>query len=97
MAPIIGADNGSGLKEDQMNQNDWLLRGTQQATSMLNGLSWQEANAGRNGAPTAGDFEGDWSELEHANYSDKIDDEYYEAEMDQLVKGVFDGKTATPS
>jgi hypothetical protein len=88
------ADNGSGLTEDQMTEADWLLRGTQQAASMLNGLSWQEANAGRNGAPTAGDFDGDWSDLDHANSTDRIDDEYYEAEFDQLVRGVFDGDAA---
>jgi hypothetical protein len=88
---MISADNGSGKTEEQMTDADWRLRGTQQATSMLNGLSWQEANAGRNGQPTAGDFDGDWSDLDHANWSDKIDDEYVEAEFDQLVRGVFGG------
>jgi hypothetical protein len=91
---MIGVDNGSGKTEAQMTDADWLLRGTQQGMSMLNGLSWQEANAGRNGAPTAGDFDGDWSDLDHANWSDRIDDEYVEAKFDQLVRGVFDGDAA---
>lgn len=96
MAHLINADNGSGLKESQMSQADWILRGTQQANSMLNGLGWQEANPTPSGVLTAGDFDGDWSELEHANYVDKIDDEYFEAEMDQLVRGVVNETTFCP-
>jgi hypothetical protein len=50
---------------------------------MLNGLPWQLANADDDGDPTGGCLDGDYTDVQHASAQDKIDDEYFEAEIDR--------------
>lgn len=87
MAPYIPgslrASNGSDFDESSMTEVGWLRRGTEQALSMLNGLPWQLSSSDSDGDPTGGCLDGDYTEVQHASARDKIDDEYFEAEIDQ--------------
>jgi hypothetical protein len=83
--PLVTGNNGSDFDEDSMTESDWYRRGHEQAAAMINGLTPEYANADADGDPTGGCLDGDYTELQRANAWDKIDDEYFEAEIDQDV------------
>jgi hypothetical protein len=73
--------------EDEMTEEDWQLRGTQQAMSMLNGLDSLDSTIDENGVPTGGCYNGDYPDSWHEECNRRLEeDEYYEAQAAQDIE-----------
>jgi hypothetical protein len=84
----LSADNGSDFDESSMTADGWRRRGHEQAMAMHNGLDWKDSSADSDGDTTGGCLDGDYTDLQKANMWDKVDDEYFEAEIDQLARKI---------
>lgn len=51
--------------ENQMNEEDWQQRALDQAMHMREGGDWRTANVDSEGTPTAGCYNGDYTQEQH--------------------------------
>jgi hypothetical protein len=76
--------------ESQMSDEDWKERGLQQTIAMSAGHHWTDANPDEDGVPTAGCYNGDYTDDQHEAANQKLDeDEYYEAEVETATRSLF--------
>ena len=73
--------------EEEMTEEDWILRGHQQAMAMTNCLDPFLSSPGEDGHPTGGEYNGDYPQSWHDLQNAKLDsDEYFEAQVDQNLR-----------
>ena len=91
MATFWNAQSWRGLDgEDEMTEQDWQLRGTQQALSMLNALDPHISSADEDGTPTGGCYNGDYPDSYHEELNQRLEkDEQYEAEVDRDLRDLY--------
>jgi len=76
--------------EDDMTEEDWALRGLDQARAMLQGGDAFESSPDEDGIPTGGYYNGDYPDAWHEELNQRLDgDEYYEAETEQGLWSLF--------
>ena len=88
---IFGGTPWRGMdSEDDMTEADWTARAQDQAMHMREGGSWETANIDEDGTPTAGCYNGDYTQEQQNAMNAKLDeDEYYEAEVEAQVNTLF--------
>lgn len=86
-----GAKSYRGMDgEDDMTEADWLKRGHEQAMAMREGGSWKDSNHDSSGTPTAGEYNGDYTDAQHDEANRKLDeDSDYATETEGIVGALF--------
>lgn len=89
--PWWNASSWRGLDgEDNMTEDDWQKRGTEQAIAMYNGQDPDTSSPDDEGVPTGGCYNGDYSqETQDAANARLESDEYYEAEQAQNITDLY--------
>lgn len=78
--------------EDDMTEQDWRARGHDQAMHMREGGDWKDANIDSEGTPTAGCYNGDYSDEYHNECNRRLEtDEHFEAKVDAQVRELYHG------
>lgn len=87
----LDADSWRGYDgEKDMTDNDWTKRGIEQALAMREGGSAEFSNPDKDGIPTQGCYNGDYTDEYHEECLRKLkEDEYYEAEAEQDIKALY--------
>ena len=76
--------------EDDMTDEDWKQRHTQQGLAEFAGRSWREANPDEDGVNTAGCYNGDYTDEYHEEQNHKLnEDEYFEAEQEEQTRNLW--------
>lgn len=88
MSTFWNAQAWRGLEgEEEMLEQDWQLRGTHQAMSMLNALDPLISSADSDGVPTGGCYNGDYPDSYHDELNRRMEeDEQYEAKVDRDLR-----------
>lgn len=76
--------------EPEMTEEDWALRGHEQAMAMREGGSWRDSSPDEDGEATGGCYNGDYTEEQHAAANERLEqDEYFEAQTQQNIWSLF--------